>query len=107
MTVAHVSTVSTPATTASQASQTSMNPAAKKVGQDFNALLQALSASDTSSAQNAFASLLQDLLSQSGATQGHHHRHHHHHHANAAQGGGAPVAVSIDVAVGGSLHITA
>ena len=106
MTVAHVSTVSTPATTASQASQTSMNPAAKKVGQDFNALLQALSASDTSSTQNAFASLLQDLLNQSGATQGHHH-HRHHHHANAAQGGGAPVSVSINVAAGGSLHITA
>jgi hypothetical protein len=104
MSVANVSTVSTPATTASQTSQTSLNPAAKKVGQDFNALLQAMSASDTSGAQNAFASLLQDLLSQSGATQGHHH---HRHHANAAQGGGAPVSVSINVAAGGSLHITA
>ena len=106
MSVANVSTVSTPATTASQTSQTSLNPAAKKVGQDFSALLQTMSASDTSGAQNAFASLLQDLLNQSGATQGQHH-HRHHHHMNAAQSAGTAVSVSINVAAGGSLHITA
>jgi hypothetical protein len=103
MSVANVSTVAAPA---AAASQTTLNPAAKKVVQDFNALLQALRASDSSGAQNALASALQDLLNQSGATQGHHH-HRHHHHAHAVQGGGAPVSVSINIAAGGSLHITA
>ena len=103
MSVASVSTLSTPAATASQ---TTLNPAAKKVGQDFNALLQALSASDTSGSQNALASLVQDLLNQSGATQTHLH-HRHHHHMNAAQSAGTAVSVSINVAAGGSLHITA
>lgn len=103
MSVANVSTVSTPAATSSH---TTLDPAAKKVGQDFNALLQALSASDTSGAKDAFAGLLQDLLNQSGATQAHHH-HRHHHQAHAAQPAGAAVSVSINVAAGGSLHITA
>jgi hypothetical protein len=46
---------------------------------DFQALSSALQSGDLSSAQQAFASLQQDLQ---GA--GHAHRHHHHHSANAA-----------------------
>jgi hypothetical protein len=64
-------------TTSSTATQSTQSSSAKKIAQDFNTLAQALGSSDKSGAQNAFASLLQDLLSQSGATQ-QHHRHHHH-----------------------------
>jgi hypothetical protein len=106
MTVSNVSTLAAPATAASQST---LNPAAKKNGQDFNALLQALGGTDNSGTQNALAGLLQQLLSQSGATQVHHH--HHHHHADAAQAaGGAGVAGSAAIgaaSVGRSLHITA
>ena len=101
-----VSTVPSVATPAATASHTTLNPAAKKTGRDFNALLQALSASDTSGSQNALASLVQDLLNQSGATQTQLH-HRHHHHMNVAQSAGTAVSVSINVAAGGSLHITA
>jgi hypothetical protein len=109
MTVSNISTLAAPATAASQST---LNPAAKKSGQDFNALLQALSSSDNSGTQNALAGLLQELLSQSGATQVHHHRHHHHHHhADAAQpAAGAAVAGATaagTASAGHRLHITA
>jgi len=101
MTVSNVSTLAAPATATSQST---LNPAAKKTGQDFNALLQALGGTDNSGSRNALAGVLQELLSQSGAVQGHHH--HHHHHAGGAQHAGGAAAVSAPSA-GHSLHVTA
>jgi hypothetical protein len=105
-----VSTLTTPAATASQ---TTLNPAAKKIGQDLNTLAQALGGNDASSIKNAFASLLQDLLSQTDGTQSKvHHHHRHHGGADQASAAGSANAIpnSISAPAAGatpSFHVTA
>ena len=109
MSISNVSTVTTPAATASQ---TTLNPAAKKIGQDFNTLAQALGGNDASSIKNAFASLLQDLLSQTDGTQSkvHHHRHHGGADQASAAGNANAIPNSISAPAAGathSIHVTA
>ena len=84
-----------------------------KIGQDFNALAQLLNgSSDTSGVKNAFAKLLQDLLSQTddAQTKVHHHRHHHAGADQAAAAGGANAianSISAPAAATQSIHVTA
>jgi hypothetical protein len=107
MSISNISSVATGNTAAIQPAQTS---ASKKLAQDFTALTQALNSSDGSSAKDAFANLLQDLMSQTGATQKHHHLHHHGGGAQQVAGAGtttATAATSATPSVGGRINTTA
>ncbi len=105
--VASVGATSTPAV------QAGHPHSGNKIGQDFNALAQSLNASsDASGVKNAFAKLLQDLLSQTDGTPAKvHHRHHHHAGADqtAAAGGANAIAntISAPAAATQSIHVTA
>ena len=108
MSISNIPSVGTANTAAVQSTQTS---ATKKLADDFIALAQALNSSGGSNAKDAFANLLQDLMSQTGATQKQHH--HHHHHGGGTQqvaGAGAATATAATSAtpsVGGRINTTA
>ncbi len=107
MSIANVSSVATANTAAVQSTQTNST---QKLAQDFNTLALALNSSSGSSAKDAFASLLQDLLGQTGATQSHHHHQHHGGGAQPVAGAGATTtngATSSVASVGGKINTTA
>ena len=98
MSISNIPSVGTANTAAVQSTQTS---ATKKLADDFIALAQALNSSGGSNAKDAFANLLQDLMS------------HHHHHGGGTQqvaGAGAATATAATSAtpsVGGRINTTA